>query len=112
MNNAKQIKEGMTQGVWASSGFTITGINNGAVDLWESDDLGQNHDPEINAEAIINSINNTYAKGYDPAKVPDMVKMLEAVLKGLAAVHQDTNIGVLSVMHHDISALLNEVKIK
>ncbi len=101
MKTAQEIRKGMTQGEWVTDfEDNIISDNDKSVadTLW-----GENGDYECNAAAICTAVNNTYGQNIDPAKVPEMVHMLETILGYQSPV---------SELYPDIKSLLTSAKLK
>ena len=80
--NQQEIKANMTQGeithVQYANFFQIqSNCFYGEPDLLN---LEESPNAEVNAEAIVSAINNTYDKGINPESVPDMYNALQGVV--------------------------------
>jgi hypothetical protein len=75
--NSKQIKDGMTKGVWLETPNVPLTINKGMVDIWSVSRNGVEHNSIANAAAITTAVNATYEQGYDPVKMLEFVRAFE-----------------------------------
>ncbi len=97
---SKKIKDEMTQGFWQTSPRHIYSF----YSIANLSDCGISENA-ANAAAIVSAVNNTWAKGIDPNKVPEMVESLQEIVN---MYHN----GLIDVVSFDkYERLLSEIKL-
>ena len=95
---AREIKNVMTHGVWASSHSHCV-ISNQEVVAYCDCEHRRYSECEANAAAIVLAVNNTFGAGYDPAKMLEFMQAFEAFAKTGIKAYPTTGPKLIQLFH-------------